>query len=152
MGRTANYAVVYARLILPDASTGTKDYGVHPFLVQLRSLKDHSFVKGVTTGDIGAKFGTSGNDNGWLKMDHVRIPRDQMLMRFSKVHIEGNGKEKGWEERERKGKGKGQGKLSAICSVCMCVQCHVQFACEYNVKFNLHRCDNFAQCSHVYKC
>ena len=38
MGKTANYAVVYARLLLPDG----KDYGIHSFLVQLRSLEDHS--------------------------------------------------------------------------------------------------------------
>ena len=37
MGKTANYAVVYARLILPAG-----DQGIHPFLVQLRSLEDHS--------------------------------------------------------------------------------------------------------------
>lgn len=40
MGRTANFAVVYARLMLPENGT-VKDYGVHPFLVQLRSLVDH---------------------------------------------------------------------------------------------------------------
>jgi len=36
LGRTANFAVVYARLILPSG-----DHGVHPFLVQIRSLEDH---------------------------------------------------------------------------------------------------------------
>ena len=37
MGKTANFAVVYARLLLPDG----KDYGIHSFLVQIRSLEDH---------------------------------------------------------------------------------------------------------------
>jgi len=34
LGKTANFAVVYARLILPEG-----DLGVHPFLVQIRSLE-----------------------------------------------------------------------------------------------------------------
>ena len=43
----------------------------------------------MSTGDIGPKFGTNANDNGYLRLDRVRIPRDQMLMRFSKVSREG---------------------------------------------------------------
>jgi len=56
--------------------------------VQLRSLEDHSPLPGVTLGDIGGKFGSgayNSMDNGVLRFDHVRIPRDQMLMRF--VHL-----------------------------------------------------------------
>lgn len=55
------------------------------FIVQLRSLEDHSPLPGVTLGDIGGKFGSgayNSMDNGVLRFDHVRIPRDQMLMRF----------------------------------------------------------------------
>ena len=40
---------------------------------------------GVTVGDIGPKLGYFGMDNGFLKLDKVRIPRDQMLMRYSQV-------------------------------------------------------------------
>ena len=38
-------------------------------------------------GDIGAKFSQTmnGTDNGYLMFDHVRIPRDQMLMGLAKV-------------------------------------------------------------------
>ncbi len=53
--------------------------------MQLRSLEDHSPLPGVTLGDIGGKFGSgayNSMDNGVLRFDHVRIPRDQMLMRF----------------------------------------------------------------------
>jgi len=59
------------------------------FIVQLRSLEDHSPLPGVTLGDIGGKFGSgayNSMDNGVLRFDHVRIPRDQMLMRF--VHLD----------------------------------------------------------------
>jgi hypothetical protein len=55
------------------------------FIVQLRSLEDHSPLPGITLGDIGGKFGSgayNSMDNGVLRFDHVRIPRDQMLMRF----------------------------------------------------------------------
>jgi alkylation response protein AidB-like acyl-CoA dehydrogenase len=58
------------------------------FIVQLRSLVDHSPLPGVTLGDIGGKFGSgayNSMDNGVLRFDHVRIPRDQMLMRS--VHL-----------------------------------------------------------------
>ena len=54
------------------------------FIVQLRSLEDHSPLPGITVGDIGMKFGNGAYntmDNGVLRFDHVRIPRDQMLMR-----------------------------------------------------------------------
>ncbi len=36
-------------------------------------------------GDIGPKLGYFGMDNGFLRLNNVRIPRDQMLMRYSKV-------------------------------------------------------------------
>ena len=40
---------------------------------------------GITCGDIGPKFGFFRNDNGFLRLDNVRIPRDQMLMKYSQV-------------------------------------------------------------------
>lgn len=40
---------------------------------------------GVESGDIGPKFGFNSNDNGYLKLSNVRIPRENMLMRYSKV-------------------------------------------------------------------
>ncbi|KAG2676364.1 hypothetical protein I3843_12G049600 [Carya illinoinensis] len=62
------------------------------FIVQLRSLDDHLPLPGITVGDIGMKFGSGAYntmDNGVLRFDHVRIPRDQMLMRVSQVTREG---------------------------------------------------------------
>jgi len=41
VGHTSTHAVVYARLI-----TQGVDHGVHPFIVQLRSLEDHSPLPG----------------------------------------------------------------------------------------------------------
>nr|GME02727.1 peroxisomal acyl-coenzyme A oxidase 1-like [Ipomoea batatas] len=87
LGKVSTHAIVYARLI-----TDGKDHGVHGFIVQLRSLEDHKPLAGITIGDIGTKFGNGAYntmDNGVLRFDHVRIPRDQMLMRVSQVTREG---------------------------------------------------------------
>ncbi|XP_039122296.1 peroxisomal acyl-coenzyme A oxidase 1-like [Dioscorea cayenensis subsp. rotundata] len=87
LGKVSTHAVVYARLL-----TDGRDYGVHGFIVQLRSLDDHLPLPGITVGDIGTKFGNgayNSMDNGVLRFDHVRIPRDQMLMRVSQVTKEG---------------------------------------------------------------
>ncbi|KAM0934278.1 putative acyl-CoA oxidase, acyl-CoA dehydrogenase/oxidase and middle domain superfamily [Dioscorea sansibarensis] len=87
LGKASTHAVVFARLI-----TDGQDYGVHGFIVQLRNLEDHLPLPGITVGDIGTKFGNgayNSMDNGVLRFDHVRIPRDQMLMGLSQVTKEG---------------------------------------------------------------
>ncbi|KAL9276536.1 hypothetical protein ACSQ67_025919 [Phaseolus vulgaris] len=87
LGKVSTHAVVYARLIIDG-----QDYGVHGFIVQLRSLDNHLPLPGITVGDIGMKFGNAAYntmDNGVLTFDHVRIPRSQMLMRVSQVTREG---------------------------------------------------------------
>ncbi|KAL7167202.1 hypothetical protein ACSBR2_037807 [Camellia fascicularis] len=91
LGKVSTHGVIYARLI-----TDGRDHGVHGFIVQLRSLEDHSPLPGITVGDIGMKFGNGAYntmDNGVLRFDHVRIPRDQMLMRVSQVTREGKYKQ-----------------------------------------------------------
>lgn len=40
---------------------------------------------GITVGDVGPKFGLNTIDNGFVQFSKVRIPRDNMLMRFTKV-------------------------------------------------------------------
>ena len=84
MGVNATHGIVVARLI-----TKGVDRGIHNFIVQLRSLKDHRAMKGVVIGDIGPKFGYQEMDNGFLKFDHVRIPRENMLMRYAQVEPDG---------------------------------------------------------------
>ena len=42
-------------------------------------------VAGVTVGDIGPKFGNIGNDNGYLRFNNLRIPRENMLMKYAQV-------------------------------------------------------------------
>ncbi|KAG5524096.1 hypothetical protein RHGRI_030927 [Rhododendron griersonianum] len=91
LGKVATHAIAYARLIV-----GGREHGVNGFIVQLRSLEDHSPLLGITVGDIGMKFGNGAYntmDNGVLRFDHVRIPRNQMLMRVSQVTCEGKYKQ-----------------------------------------------------------
>ncbi|OQR95683.1 peroxisomal acyl-coenzyme A oxidase [Thraustotheca clavata] len=80
LGKTANHAVVHARLTLSG-----KDRGVQAFLVPLRDTKTHQPLPGIFIGDIGPKIGFQSVDNGYCAFDHVRIPRRNMLMRFAKV-------------------------------------------------------------------
>jgi len=84
LGHTATHTVLIARLIIKD-----KDYGIHQFLVQLRNLNDHKLMPGVSTGDIGPLFGFKETNNGYLRLDNVRIPREYMLMGHAKVDPDG---------------------------------------------------------------
>ncbi|KAH9912331.1 uncharacterized protein BXZ73DRAFT_82345 [Epithele typhae] len=79
-----------ARLILLSGV----DAGPHLSLVQLRSLDDHAVLPGITVGDISTLSGMKGLgvydavDNGCARLDHVRIPRKQMLSVFASMTIE----------------------------------------------------------------
>ncbi|XP_078440093.1 peroxisomal acyl-coenzyme A oxidase 1-like [Wolffia australiana] len=88
LGKVSTHAVIFAKLIC-----GGQDHGVYGFIVQLRSLDDHSPLPGITIGDIGTKFGNgayNSMDNGFLGFNQVRIPRNHMLMRFCEVTREGD--------------------------------------------------------------
>ncbi|XP_019628558.1 PREDICTED: peroxisomal acyl-coenzyme A oxidase 1-like [Branchiostoma belcheri] len=84
MGKTSNYVVLMAQLYIRG-----KSYGVHPFMLQIRSLEDHKPMPGVTVGDIGPKFGYDFMDNGFLALNNVRIPRENMLKKYSRVEPDG---------------------------------------------------------------
>ncbi|KAF9975457.1 acyl-coenzyme A oxidase [Actinomortierella ambigua] len=86
LGTVATHALIQAHLII-DA----KNYGAHGFIVPIRSLKDHKPFPTVKVGDIGPKAygGFSKIDNGFVRFEHHRIPRENMLMRFSKVTRDG---------------------------------------------------------------
>ncbi|KIW74762.1 hypothetical protein Z517_11532 [Fonsecaea pedrosoi CBS 271.37] len=80
LGRTANYAVVMAQLVIEGRS-----YGPHPFICPLRDLTSHQPLEGVYVGDIGPKMGYNTMDNGFLLLHNVKIPHVNMLARFSRV-------------------------------------------------------------------
>jgi acyl-CoA oxidase len=85
LAKTSTHAVVMARLVTPDG----RERGPHAFVVPLRDPDTHLPLPGVTVGDIGPKFGYNGVDNGFLRFDHVRVPRDHMLMRYASVDEQG---------------------------------------------------------------
>jgi acyl-CoA oxidase len=84
MGLWANFAVAFARCLVDE-----NDYGVVPFLVQIRSKVDHKPMPGIQVGDLGNKFGYQSKDNGWLIFNQVRVPRTNMLSRFMYIDNEG---------------------------------------------------------------
>ena len=84
MGRYANHAIMIARLIVKG-----EDYGISPFMVQIRHSDTHKYMPGIECGDLGPKWGMSSKDNGWLTMNNVRIPRNQMLMKAVQVDRDG---------------------------------------------------------------
>ncbi|RLN89526.1 hypothetical protein BBJ28_00013004, partial [Nothophytophthora sp. Chile5] len=84
LGKTANHAIVHARLFLDG-----KDVGVQAFLVQIRSMQDHEPLPGIEVGDIGPKVGFNGVDNGYCAFHKIRIPRENMMMRYTKVLADG---------------------------------------------------------------
>lgn len=81
---SATHTSCYARLIVRG-----KDYGVHVFVVPLRDTETFELLPGVAVGDIGKKMGRDGIDNGWIQFTNVRIPRTNMLMKYSQVDADG---------------------------------------------------------------
>lgn len=84
LGKSTTHALVLAQLILDG-----KSCGMHAFMVQLRSLEDHTPLPGRKLGDIGPKVGANNIDNGFLILNHVRIPRLNMMMRNAMVTRDG---------------------------------------------------------------
>ncbi|MCW2601164.1 MAG: mmgC3 [Frankiales bacterium] len=81
--RHARLAAVFAQLDVAGEAQG-----VHAFLVPIRHL-DGSVVEGVEIEDCGEKMGLQGVDNGRLRFNAVRIPRDNLLDRFGTVSPDG---------------------------------------------------------------
>lgn len=81
---SATHCSVFARLIVKG-----KDYGVKTFIVPLRNIDTYDTLPGVNIGDIGRKMGRDGIDNGYIQFTNVRVPRGNMLMRYSQVTRDG---------------------------------------------------------------
>ncbi|KAJ6660455.1 hypothetical protein lerEdw1_017879 [Lerista edwardsae] len=84
LGKTSNHAIVLAQLY-----TQGQGHGLHAFIVPIRQLGTHEPLPGISVGDIGPKFGYDEMDNGYLKMDNFRIPRENMLMKYAQVEPDG---------------------------------------------------------------
>jgi len=79
----ANYAVVFAQLEING-----KHEGIHAFLMRIRE-DNHAPSRGVRIEDMGKKIECNGVDNGKLWFNHVRVPREALLNRWSDVNEQG---------------------------------------------------------------
>ena len=62
--------------------------GVHTILVPIRDEAGEP-LPGVTPGDHGHKGGLLGVDNGTIRFDHVRVPREMLLNRYGGIDEQG---------------------------------------------------------------
>ncbi|EAW11769.1 acyl-CoA oxidase [Aspergillus clavatus NRRL 1] len=85
LGLSCSHAVVAARLLIRG-----KDYGMHWFIVQIRSLDDFSPAEGVELGDVGLKMAYNGTCNGYARFSHVRVPRSSLLAAYAQVDRDGS--------------------------------------------------------------
>ena len=81
--QTARVAAVFAQLI-----TQGEGHGVHCFVVPIRDDAGND-LPGVTTSDCHYKGGLPGVDNGRIRFDHVRIPRENLLNKYADVDADG---------------------------------------------------------------
>ena len=84
LGKTANMAVVLAKLIINEI-----EYGVHAFVISIRDKKTHLPHPGIRVGECGPKRAFDGMDTGYIKFDQFRVPKDSLLDRFCKVADDG---------------------------------------------------------------
>jgi len=91
----AHYCVVFGDLRIPAFNQETQTveegdtYGVHAFLVPIREQGTMQPLEGVTIQDMGHKMGLNGIDNAKLSFNKVKIPRLNMLDKFSQVSSAG---------------------------------------------------------------
>ena len=81
--RDGRIAAVFAQLVV-----GGESRGVHALLVPIRDA-DGTVVQGVTISDCGEKLGLNGVDNGRIRFQHVRVPREALLDRYAQVRDDG---------------------------------------------------------------
>ncbi|XP_074871003.1 peroxisomal acyl-coenzyme A oxidase 1 isoform X3 [Carettochelys insculpta] len=72
-------------------TTATYDPATQEFILNSPTVTSTKWWPGgrITVGDIGPKFGYDEMDNGFLKMDNFRIPRENMLMKYAQVEPDG---------------------------------------------------------------
>jgi len=73
--------IMWAQLIIDG-----KSQGPHPFIVPIRCHKTHRVLPGITIGDCGPKNGLNYIDNGYIIMNDVHIPKDNLLGKLGDVN------------------------------------------------------------------
>lgn len=81
-GLTATHGIVQAQLIIKG-----KPYGPHLFFCPLRDVQTGQLLPNIVAGDISAKVYSAfgGLDNGWVRFNHVQLPRFNMLAKHVQV-------------------------------------------------------------------
>jgi len=79
----ANHALVFGQTIVKG-----KNEGVGAFLVPIRDANLKA-LPGITLTDMGVKMGNNGVDNAAIEFDNVRIPRVNMMNKFTDVDADG---------------------------------------------------------------
>jgi len=80
----AKHIVVFAQLQIDGAGQG-----IHGILVRIRD-NDMNVMPGVRIEDMGHKMGLNGVDNAKLFFDNVRVPRQNLLNKYSEVEKDGS--------------------------------------------------------------
>lgn len=83
-GNIANMSVIWAQLYIKE-----KCHGVHAIVVPLRDHKTHKLLPGVLVGDCGPKNGCNEIDNGFIILDNVRVPVENLLNLISGINENG---------------------------------------------------------------
>ncbi|XP_054269521.1 peroxisomal acyl-coenzyme A oxidase 3-like [Macrosteles quadrilineatus] len=117
LGKTATYAIVYARLITPDG----KDHGLHAFVTPIRNPRTLRPFPGVLAGDMGEKAGLNGVDNGFVMFNHYHIPRESLLNRGGDVTADGKYISPYKDSNKRFGAALGMLSQGRVSIVCICV-------------------------------
>lgn len=78
---------IYGTHVVAQAQTyvGGKDIGVQTFVIPIRDPLTYKPLPGVEVGDMGPKLGFLRADNGYVAFSNVRIPRKNMLMKYTEV-------------------------------------------------------------------
>ena len=82
--KTSNTTAIFAQLYVEG-----KCYGPHAFVLPIRDKETHLPLPGIILGDCGKKEGLDGIDNGFMIFNNYRIPKSNLLNRFSNVTDDG---------------------------------------------------------------
>ena len=52
-------------------------------------MKSHLALEGIEVGDIGPKYGYNTKDNGYLRFNNFRIPKENLLGKYMQISNEG---------------------------------------------------------------
>lgn len=130
LGQTATHAVVFAQLCTPDGSK----HGIHQFLVPIRDPATLRPLPRLLIGDIGAKAGLNGLDNGFMRFDNYRVPRKALMNKNADVTDDGQYRSR-LASGDRVGKTLGIlscGRVFIILKAVANLQCAVAIATRYS--------------------